>query len=53
MFLCFVTMKVPLRLLIIPCNIPGLSILKFVIISFEIMLLRVTSILSMFAPTSN
>ena len=39
--------------LIILYNILELSILKFVIISFEIMLLRVTSILSMFAPTSN
>ena len=47
------TMKVLLRLLTTPCNILELSILKFVIISFEIMLLRVTLILSMFAPKSN
>ena len=48
MFHCFVTIKVLLRLLIIPRNILGLSILKFVIISFEITLLKETSILSMF-----
>ena len=53
MFHCFVTMKVLLRLLTTLCNILELSILKFVIISFEIMLLRVTLILSMFAPKSN
>ena len=53
MFHFFVTMKVLLRLLTIPCNILELSILKFVIISFEIMLLKVTSILSMFIPLSN
>ena len=49
MFHYFVTIKVLSRLLIIPCNILELSILKFVIISFEIMLLRVTLIISMFA----
>ena len=38
MFLCYVTMKVLLRLLTIQCNTLELSILKFVIISFEIML---------------
>ena len=53
MFHFFATMKVLLRLLTIPCNILKLSILKFVIISFEIMLLKVTSILSMFVPISN
>ena len=53
MFHCFVTMKVLSKLDIIPYNILELSILKFVIISFEIMLLRVTLILSMFAPKSN
>ena len=42
-----------LRLLTVPCNILELSILKFVIISFEIMLLRVTLILNKFAPKSN
>ena len=36
MFHYFVTMKVLLRLLTTPCNILELSILKFVIISFEI-----------------
>ena len=50
MFHCFVIMKVLSKLVIILCNILELSILKFVIISFEIMLLRVTLILSMFAP---
>ena len=50
MFHCFVTMKVLLRLLTIPCNILELSILKFVIISFEIMLLKEISILNMFIP---
>ena len=50
MFHCFVTIKVLLRLLIIPCNILELSILKFVIISFKIMLPKGTLILSMFAP---
>ena len=49
----FVTTKVLLRLLTIPCNTLELSTLKFVIISFEIMLLRVILTLSMFAPTSN
>ena len=45
--------KVLSKLVIILYNILELSILKFVIISFEIMLLRVTLILSMFAPKSN
>ena len=40
MFHCFVTMKVLSKLVIILCNILKLSILKFVIISFEIMLLK-------------
>ena len=53
MFHCFVTMKVLLRLLTISCNILELRILKFVIISFEIMMLRETPILSMFVPISN
>ena len=53
MFHCFVTMRVLLRLLTIPCNILELSILKFVIVSFEIMLLKGTLILSMFVPISN
>ena len=53
MFHYFVTMKVLLRLLAIPCNILELSILKLVIISFKIMLLRVTLTLSMFAPIRN
>ena len=53
MFHCFVIMKVILRLLTIPCNILKLSILRFVIILFEIMLLKETSILSMFVPISN
>ena len=53
MFHCFVTIKVLLRLLTIPCNILELSTLKFVIISFEIMLLKGTLILSMFVPASN
>ena len=53
MFHYFVTMKVLSRLLTIPCNTLELSILKFVIISFEIMLLRVTLILSMFALKSS
>ena len=53
MFHYFVTMKVLSKLLTISCNTLELSILKFVIISFEIMLLRVTSISSMFAPISN
>ena len=51
MFHCFVTMRVLLRLLTIPCNILELSILKFVTISFEITLLKVILILSMFVPT--
>ena len=38
MFHYFVTMKVLSRLLTIPCNTRELSILKSVIISFEIML---------------
>ena len=38
MFLCYVTTKVLLILLTIPCNTLELSILKFVIISFEITL---------------
>ena len=46
-------MRVLLRLLTIPCNILELSILKFVIISFEIMLPKGTLILSMFVPISN
>ena len=53
MFHCFATMRVLLRLLIIPCNILELSILKFDIISFEILLLREISNLSMFVPISN
>ena len=53
MFHCFVKIKVLLRLLIIPCNILELSIFKFDIISFEIMLLKGTLILSMFVPISN
>ena len=53
MFHCFVTMKVLSKFLTIPCNILELSILKFVIISFEIMLPKGTLILSMFAPISN
>ena len=53
MFHCFVKMKVLLRLLTILCNILELSILKFVIISFEITLPKGTLILSMFAPISN
>ena len=53
MFHCFVTMKVLSKSVIIPYNILELSILKFIIISFEIMLLRVTLILSMFAHKSN
>ena len=53
MFHCFVTMRVLLRLLTIPCNILELRILKFVIISFEIMLLNETLTLSMFVPISN
>ena len=36
MFHCFVTVKVLLRLLTIPCNILKVGILKFIIISFEI-----------------
>ena len=46
MFYCFVIMRVLLRLLTIPCNILELSILKFVIISFEIMLPKGTLILN-------
>ena len=38
MFHCFVTMKMLSKLVIIPCNILELSILKFIIIPFEIML---------------
>ena len=53
MFHYFVTIKVLSRLLTIPCNILELSILKFVIISFEIMLQKRTLTLSMFAPISN
>ena len=53
MFHYFVTMKVLSRLLTIPCNTLELSTLKFVIISFEIMLLRVILTLSMFAPRRN
>ena len=53
MFHYFVTMKVLSRLLTIPCNIIEQSILKFVIISFEIMLPKETLTLSMFAPISN
>ena len=53
MFHCFVTMKVLSKLVIILCNILELSILKFVIISFEIMLLREISNLSMFVPIRN
>ena len=53
MFHYFVTMKVLSKFFIILYNILELSILKFVIISFEIMLLRVTLILSAFAPISN
>ena len=52
MFHCYVTMKVLLRLVTIPCNILELSISKFVIISFEIMLRKGTLTLSMFAPIS-
>ena len=50
MFHCFVTIKVLLRFLTIQCNILELSILKFVIISFEIMLLKGTLTLNMFVP---
>ena len=46
-------MKVLLRLLTITCNILELSILRFVIISFEIMLLKGTLILNMFVSISN
>ena len=53
MFHCFDTMKVLSKLVIILYNILELSILKFVIISFEIMLLRVTLTLSMFVPKNN
>ena len=53
MFHCFVTMKVLSKLVIILCNFLELSILKFVIISFEIMLPKGTLILSMFVPISN
>ena len=53
MFHCFVTMKVLSRLLTTPCNILELIILKFVIISFVIMLPKGTLILSMFVPISN
>ena len=53
MFHCFVTMKLLLRLLIIPCNILELSILRFVTISFEIMLLKVTLTSSMFILLGN
>ena len=53
MFHCYVTMKVLLILLTIPCNILELSILKFDIISFEIMLPKGTLTLSMFAPINN
>ena len=53
MFHCFVTMKVLLRLLIISCNFLEPIILKLVIISFEITLLKETSILNMFVPISN
>ena len=53
MFHYFVTIKVLSRLLIITCNILELSILKFFIISFMIMLLKETLILSMFVLISN
>ena len=53
MFHYFVTIKVISKLLTIPCNTLELSILKFVIISFEIMLPKETLTLSMFAPISN
>ena len=53
MFHYFVTIKVLSKLVIILYNILELSILKFVIISFEITLPKGTLILSMFAPISN
>ena len=53
MFHYFVTMKVLSKLVIILYNILELSILKFVIISFEITLPKGTLILSMFVPISN